>query len=403
MYDDSDAEDNTKRIEKKITSREVEVKFNHRNSKILRELLLTFKNLPLEKHKIKTNGFYKLFGKYFDSELLNMPVTEHNMEAIITLFPKISTAILILKDKYDTTQFLFQSLSRLVRLRTLKLHFVNRFAYGFSEPILKIFELKIYNYKPIINKFMIKHILNKVTKIKSLTISGGHFQRNVCNTIRNEKIFKLSIKNTKFDNGEIENFLEIISNYNLLYLKLIATNIHDQSHIEFSNFISNYLTLIPHENLITLSISLPQKDTKIDFEKIFQTLKKLTLFRVFFTRQKSLNSIEQLIPIIKHKTTKVNLEFIEYKNTMAGKNYTFNYTEFPEIESKKINFKKVTNPYLNKYKTPKLNIITKERLDAIPEQISSSTEQEIDSDSTIDMNVTNAHLATQTDSEEDIF
>lgn len=404
MYDESDTGDHTKSIEEKIDPREIDVKFNHRNSKILRELLLTFKNLRSDEEKLKSNGFYKMFRRYFDSDILNMPITKYNMEVITTLFPKIKTLILTLESKYDPEEFLFKSINKLKQLEILKIHVIDKFTSGFKEPIINLYELKIYNYKPNANKYMIKHILNKVMKIKSLTILGGHFQRQVSNTIRNEKLFKLSIKNTKFDQGEIENFQEIISNHNIKYLKLITTNIHEASHTEFSKFIANYLVSLPHPNLMHLSISLPKKDTKLDFNHIFQTLNKLVLLRIFFTQQKQFNDFEQLKSIIKNKKPRLQLEFIEYRNTLTEKTYTFERTNPLKITDKKISFKRKTNPYINQYKTPcshGSHSIQMESLDALPMTLSSESDGNFDTDSTIDMNVTYAHLTMKTDSDGD--
>lgn len=393
-----------------LDHREIEVRFQHNNIEILKKLLDTYKTTIHDKEKLRQSDFYKIFRKSFDSQVLNMPITEPNLELIKRLFPKLNELILTIKNKHQPERFLFQSLSNFRHLKTLSLHFVNDMLLPFNEPLIKINELKLYIHGP--NKYITQNILNTVTKIKSLTILGGNFLEKTTNAIRTEKITRLSIKNCKFEQKEMYNFQNIFFEYKLIILKLVTTNYGTQSYDQTMDLITNYLSILPHKNLKSLSISLPPKEITLNFKHIFETLNKLLIFRIFFTKQNQFNSFEQLKSIIKTQTKKVHIEFVEYDNhttTNKRKSRKNSSNQLMEkIISNDISYKKVRNPYKNLkegHRHNKSRTITIKNLKFTdPRAIdipSTDSDTTIDSDTTVDMNITYANLNINSSSDEE--
>lgn len=341
--------------------------------------------------------------KIFDSETLNMPVTKHNLALIRILFPKIKFLILIIKSKYSPELFLLKSISKFKYLTSLTLNFEDSSLFDLNDHLIKVEELKLYNQKSNANKNMVETMLNRFTKIKSLTILAGNFQSGTSNAIRNEKITRLSIKNTKFESDEINNFKEILFNYNLFIFKLVATDMQDQSHDQLSGLITDYLSALPHKDLRSLSISLPNKNVEIDFQHLYETLKNLIIFRIFFTRQQEFNTYEQLIPAIKYRTDRVRIQLFEYRNTRIKERYM--QTEIPsDLISNDIPLKKVVNPYTcTEFTCRHVDPlpVTIEELEKLPQILSSNSEYHSNSESTVDMNVTYEHLNMSSNSEQE--
>lgn len=373
-----------------IDPRDIEVYFRHNNDKVLKELLATFKNLRHNREELAKSGFYQFFASddaWFDSESINMPVTKYNIELIRRLFPDIKSMVITLTNRYRPQNFLFNSIRKFYSLKTLSLHFIDEIFHRFKEPMIKIPQLKIYIHKPNSNKHLIKNILNKTTDMVALTILGGYFIKNTSITIRNEKLVKLSVKNTNFETKEMKNFQYILYSYDLIALKLVSTNILENSHIQMTNIILNYLSILPHKKLKTLSISLPQKEIKLNFKHLFQRLDQLEQLRIFFTQNKQFNSYEQLYPIIEKQNDKVSIEFIEYKNDSIPGNMP---DSIPELFNRKIQKKKITfeirrNPYTRlgeKHRYKSGTRITLEHLRLMEETSSDSDSSALYSDDT---------------------
>lgn len=281
----------------------------------------------------------------FDQGNTTLNLNAYTMTIITMLFPNIENIKLKLKPGSDLSDYLFQDLLEFKNLKKISLVITDGASYNPRSPI-NIETLKIYYNTIWANDHYLKLVLRKVNSLKSLTICEAYIPATTMSFLVNQQIEKLSIKNPYITKAETTNFINIIHNFKLKKFKLIHTQVNDLEAEQVLLYITmNYLEILPHENLESLSISLPSCYENVNYSKIVTELKKLTKLNIFMSTNNNFNNINQIIELLNIVPYYLKTTIIYYRTERSLR------THLNDLQILKANYPQIKviekiNPYI---------------------------------------------------------